>query len=212
MSQDLYELLGVSRTATTDQIHTAYRQRALLVHPDKNIAPGAAEEFYQLLVAHQTLSVPARRAEYDAAGTTGDYRELLDQYIEMSRDKKLTLDDIENYKARYIGSELEAEDVVEAYHKSRGDLAEMYTHIPFMGSDNVARIADIVQSRVRLVRYTEKEINDAAAAIQDLEDAGRDTVESEEEEDDYSGEEEEGEEGDYEPNSDEEQLQRDQME
>jgi hypothetical protein len=63
---DLYEVLGVSRAASTDEIATAFRAQAKALHPDRN--PGdalAAEHFKDLTLAYQTLIRPRSRAAYD---------------------------------------------------------------------------------------------------------------------------------------------------
>ena len=63
---DYYQLLGITPTATLEQIKAAYRRQALRHHPDKN--PGseeAAERFKRCNEAYAVLSDPGRRAEYD---------------------------------------------------------------------------------------------------------------------------------------------------
>jgi hypothetical protein len=63
---DLYEVLGVPRAASADEIATAFRTRAKQLHPDRN--PGdvvAAERFKDLTLAYQTLVRPRSRAAYD---------------------------------------------------------------------------------------------------------------------------------------------------
>ena len=68
---DYYELLGVARTASADEIKRAYRQRAMELHPDTNPDAGAAEEFKALSRAYQVLSDPDQRARYDRFGEAG---------------------------------------------------------------------------------------------------------------------------------------------
>ncbi len=66
---DLYGVLGVSRTASTSEIKSAYRRLARKYHPDVNSEPTAAGKFSQINEAYQTLVDPDRRRNYDRAGT-----------------------------------------------------------------------------------------------------------------------------------------------
>ncbi len=66
---DLYRVLGVSRTANTNEIKSAYRRLARKYHPDVNAEPSAAGEFARITEAYQTLIDPQRRAYYDRTGT-----------------------------------------------------------------------------------------------------------------------------------------------
>ena len=59
---DYYEILGVPKTATQDEIKQAYRKLAKVHHPDKG---GDAETFKKIQTAHETLSDEQKRAEYD---------------------------------------------------------------------------------------------------------------------------------------------------
>jgi len=69
---DFYELLGVSRQSTADEIKRAYRQRARQLHPDANPDdPNAEAQFKEVARAYETLSDPQRRQQYDMYGEGG---------------------------------------------------------------------------------------------------------------------------------------------
>ncbi|MCP9266060.1 Chaperone protein DnaJ [Dirofilaria immitis] len=69
----LYEILGITKDASDDDIKRAYRKLALKYHPDKNLEddPEKTEHFKEINHAHAVLSVPTRRKVYDEYGDMG---------------------------------------------------------------------------------------------------------------------------------------------
>ncbi len=69
MSKDFYEILGVSKTATQDEIKKAYRKLAIKYHPDRNPDDKTAEEkFKEISNAYEVLSDTEKRQRYDQLG------------------------------------------------------------------------------------------------------------------------------------------------
>ncbi|MDH7555903.1 MAG: molecular chaperone DnaJ [Candidatus Methanosuratincola sp.] len=69
--RDYYEILGVPRDATPEQIKDAYRKLALQYHPDRNKSPDAEEKFKEISEAYAVLSDPQKRSQYDMLGRAG---------------------------------------------------------------------------------------------------------------------------------------------
>ncbi|MGL9717657.1 MAG: molecular chaperone DnaJ [Wolbachia sp.] len=92
--KDYYELLGVNRNASVDEIKKAYKKLALKYHPDRN--PGnkeAEEKFKEITAAYEVLSEPGKRAGYDRYGhegasggfdfsqATGDFSDIFNDFF-----------------------------------------------------------------------------------------------------------------------------------
>jgi curved DNA-binding protein len=67
-TRDFYEVLGVSRDASADEIQRAYRRLARKYHPDVNKDPAAEDRFKEISEAYDVLSDPDTRRRYDAFG------------------------------------------------------------------------------------------------------------------------------------------------
>ena len=70
--RDYYEILGVQKNSSEDEIKQAYRKLALKYHPDKNKGNAEAEEkFKEATEAYEILRDPKKRAQYDKFGHEG---------------------------------------------------------------------------------------------------------------------------------------------
>ncbi|MBI2036533.1 DnaJ domain-containing protein [Candidatus Microgenomates bacterium] len=67
-NRDFYEVLGVVKTASADEIKRAYRKLALQYHPDKNKSKEAHEKFKEVNAAYEVLSDPQKKTQYDQFG------------------------------------------------------------------------------------------------------------------------------------------------
>ncbi|KAF7521465.1 hypothetical protein G7054_g12447 [Neopestalotiopsis clavispora] len=132
---DPYELLGIDREATADQIKSAYRKQALRTHPDKisgseSEKEAAKEKFQQVALAYAVLSDPARRKRYDATGDTSETLSSSDFswaefYAEQFRES-ITEDAIKKFAAQYKNSDEEKDDVLAAYEQFKGNMDKVY--------------------------------------------------------------------------------------
>lgn len=80
MARDYYDVLGIPRDATTEQIQQAYRKLARKHHPDVNKDPGAEDRFKEVNEAYTVLSDPETRKRYDRFGE--DFRRIPEDYDE----------------------------------------------------------------------------------------------------------------------------------
>ena len=72
MKRDFYEILGVTKSASADEIKKAYRKTAMQYHPDRNPGDKAAEEkFKEAAEAYDVLSNPEKKSRYDQFGHSG---------------------------------------------------------------------------------------------------------------------------------------------
>ncbi|KAF2971970.1 hypothetical protein GQX73_g1571 [Xylaria multiplex] len=106
---DYYELLGVDRTATDDEIKKAYRKKALELHPDRNYGDvdNATRKFAEVQAAYEVLSDPQERAWYDShsdAILRGDDPADFDAAPEYHNVRLTTAEDIYTLMGRFSKS------------------------------------------------------------------------------------------------------------
>ena len=109
--RDYYDILGVSKRATDEQLKIAFRKKALQYHPDRNKSKDAEEKFKEINEAYQILSDSEKRAKYDqfghagvtgASGTAGfgGFGDIFDSFFGGSQSSS-------DRKASYRGADLE---------------------------------------------------------------------------------------------------------
>ncbi|OAA64217.1 beta-glucanase [Niveomyces insectorum RCEF 264] len=134
---DPYEVLGLDRAATAEQVRAAYRKAALRSHPDK-VAPekraAAHEQFQAVALAYAVLSDPARRARYDTTGSTA--ASVVDSdgfswsdFYRAAFAESVSAEAIAALAATYKGSDEERDDVLAAYTRCQGDLDGVYESV-----------------------------------------------------------------------------------
>jgi molecular chaperone DnaJ len=92
--RDYYEVLGVARACTDDDIKKAYRRLALQYHPDRNSAPEATERFKEATEAYQILSDTEKRGMYDRYGHSAFERNGGAGTVDFSNFVGLSIEDL----------------------------------------------------------------------------------------------------------------------
>ncbi|KAJ8449872.1 hypothetical protein Cgig2_001528 [Carnegiea gigantea] len=130
--KSLYEVLGVERTATQQEIRKAYHKLALRLHPDKNPDDREAnEKFQQLQKVMSILGDDEKRAVYDQTGVVDD-DDLAGEAVQNLQNffrtmyKKVTVEDIEEFEANYRGSDTEKKDLINLYKECKGNMKRLF--------------------------------------------------------------------------------------
>ncbi|KAK3349997.1 DnaJ domain-containing protein [Lasiosphaeria hispida] len=131
---DPYEVLEIDRTATADQVKSAYRKAALKNHPDKvsdDKKDEATEKFQSIAFAYAVLSDTARRKRYDETGSTSEA--IVDsegfswsEFYRAQFQDAISEDAINQFATKYKGSDEEKNDILAAYEEFKGDMDGIY--------------------------------------------------------------------------------------
>ncbi|KAH7312374.1 hypothetical protein B0I35DRAFT_356012 [Stachybotrys elegans] len=155
---DPYEVLGLEREATQDQIKNAYRKAALKNHPDKvpeDRKEEAHAKFQEIAFAYAVLSDPARRKRYDTTGSTAESIvdsegfNWSDYYRDQFKDS-ISADAIEKFAEQYKGSDEEKDDLLIAYENAEGDMDLVYETVMLSDpSQDDERFRQIIDEAIR---------------------------------------------------------------
>ncbi|KAJ4342017.1 hypothetical protein N0V87_001343 [Didymella glomerata] len=132
-----YDVLGLEREATADDVKKAYRKMALKHHPDK-AAEGEKEaankKFQEIAFAYAILSDDRRRKRYDLTGSTAESLEDDEDFDWLSFyrgqfENVINEEAIDKLSNEYKSSDEERRDLLKAYKKYKGNLDHMYEAI-----------------------------------------------------------------------------------
>ena len=148
---DLYEVLGLTKDASADEIKKAYRLKALKTHPDKG---GDVEAFKAISSAYSILSDPDKKKVYDTCGDIDEdaMSDDVKYWANLWRQvfPQITVKDIDDYKAKYIGSNEEKNDVINAYNKCDGNLKNIMEWVLFAEDGEESRVISIIDDQITI--------------------------------------------------------------
>lgn len=146
---DLYALLSVERTASLSDIKRAYYKLALEYHPDRNAAPEAKQKFQEVALAYEVLSDQNRRHLYDTTGMIESngvemgWKEFMEAAF-----PKISLNILDEFKEKYVGSAEEYEDILAAYCASEGSLKDVLNSVFWADSEQADRYYAIISRAI----------------------------------------------------------------
>ncbi|CAK7342470.1 unnamed protein product [Dovyalis caffra] len=125
--KSLYEVLGVEKTASQQEIKKAYYKLALRLHPDKNPGDEEAKEKFQQL--QKVISILGDEEKGQSmtrlADLAGDVVQNLKDFFKTFY-KKVTEADIEEFEANYRGSDSEKSDLIDLYNECQGNMRRLF--------------------------------------------------------------------------------------
>ena len=158
----LYEVLKVNKTATIKEITKAYRKLSLKYHPDKNKSKYAKEQFQFISKIHQILINDNLRKIYDTSGEipeddSEEFKSAYEHYRTIF--PKFTIQDINKFQKIYEQSDMEKEDILNAYEISKGSLHDIMDCIPFSTIKKIPYYIEIIETNSLQIKNYHQFIN-----------------------------------------------------
>jgi len=153
MKKDYYEILGVSRNATQEEIKKAYRRLARKYHPDFNKEPGAEDKFKEINQAYQVLSDENKKQIYDQYGEEGLSAQMGQGAQEAWARTNVNFSNLDDILKDFFGGgfgDLFQEEIPFGGRKTRGSAKQR----PINGEDIVKTVEMSLEEA-----YTGKKIN-----------------------------------------------------
>ncbi len=158
--ESLYDILGISETASTSEIKKAYYRKAKECHPD--LPNGDTALFQKVGKAYEVLSDAKKRSRYDRTGYTdfqsggadGDDDFDWEEYWR-ALYKQVSESDIDAFASEYRGSEEERADLKKAYVACEGNMDQMLDSIMLSRESDVARFCAIIDQWIKNGEVTE---------------------------------------------------------
>lgn len=158
MDIDPYKVLGVDLAATPLEIKRSYKKLCLKYHPDKirQHSTDVDEKYFpQVQFAYSIVSDPVKRSRYDRAGPFwlegGDVDDSFDwkEYFS-SVTEKISIDMIDEDRAKYQGSREEKDDILHNFEYYEGDFLKLFEVIPHLEFDEAeeSRVFDIIETLI----------------------------------------------------------------
>ena len=134
--KDYYKILGISKTASSDEIKKAYRKLAVKYHPDKNPNDKSAEEkFKEISEAHEVLGNVEKRKKYDELGENWNYYQQAAQQSENKQGKDSNRGNTHQYTSGERFQESDFSDFFESVFGGRFSSGKQNQARAFNGQD-----------------------------------------------------------------------------
>lgn len=138
-SHDYYQILGITKEASPDEMKKAYKKMAIKFHPDKNHSSKAEEAFKKIATAYQTLSDPEKKKLFDKYGSEEEYREKVYQAHKQQYEEEEEIDPFDIFQM-FMGGGIDQRTLERIRRQNRARAANAPVQNPRM-----MRIMGLVQ-------------------------------------------------------------------